>query len=189
MRSLNNIGVSFYLQGNKKAAKKFLRLAMKLNTKVDFPDPALVYNFTLLDKQLTMSSAEIGVKSLLKLKETPQRNLFIFILRIMQGEHFNNDFFKNRKFSSNFLFNETLQNLLEIFYDHMIENPGEMRGGSQIKNMFQIDSYGDILSRYANGRFVCALFTTDKRLLFCIWRYKDKQHYNHKKVNVSPLAH
>lgn len=157
---------------------------MKLNSKVNFPDPTVIYNFTLLEQHFTKSSTEIGIKSLLKLKESPERNLYIFVLRLKENEYFNQDFFKNRQFSSNFIHNETEQNLLEICYDFMVNNPDKLSARTQLQAIMEIDRFGDLVSEYACSKFVCCLYAEEERLLFCLWRFGEEEHYNFKKLNV-----
>lgn len=92
-RVLNNIGVCFYLNGDLIAARKFFKLAMKINEQIPHPDEILIYNYFLLEERLTKCDEEVGIKSLFKLKESHERNLFIFLLRLKQNKYFNKFFF------------------------------------------------------------------------------------------------
>jgi hypothetical protein len=75
------------------AARNFFKLGMKINEQITRPDPILIYNYFLLEERITKCDEEVGIKTLFRLKESQERNLFIFLLRLKQNKFFNKYFF------------------------------------------------------------------------------------------------
>jgi len=74
--------VAFYLTGDNTAARQFFKLGMKINEQNTSPDPILVFNYSLMEERFTKCDEEVGIKSMFKLRESNERNLFIFLLRL-----------------------------------------------------------------------------------------------------------
>ena len=67
---------------------------------------------------------EISIKALMRCRETPERNLLIFILRLKQAKFMNVKFFAFRFLNDEFFRNEALGVILTDAHRYIEENPG-----------------------------------------------------------------
>ena len=157
---------------------------MKINEQITRPDPILIYNYFLLEERITKCDEEVGIKTLFRLKESQERNLFIFLLRLKQNKFFNKYFFQHRQFSPGFFNNETLSTLTEVAYEYMQQNADRIGYEKQVKFMSVVDKHGKLMSKYVNETFIACLFTSQNSVIFVIWRNCDDCHYKCTKINV-----
>ena len=117
---------------------KIFKIGMKINQTSKNPDPLIIYNNGLMDQKYYNSKEEVWIKSLLRLKESHERNLLILALRLKQKNGFNADFFKFRHFNKNFFEDEGLKSLLKICYNFMdVEGP-KLKKKAEILSHFNV---------------------------------------------------
>ena len=166
---LNNLGVSFYTIGDKKNARRFFQHGMEVNNTISHPDPIIIYNYLLMEQSLRSMEEEISIKALMRCRESPERNLLIFILRLKQAKFMNVKFFAFRQFNEDFFRNEALGVLLTDAHQYIKENPMVVEHRSQLIALKTIEPLGTVLSRYVCPYFCCCLVVIDEELQLAVW--------------------
>lgn len=135
-----------------------------INSRVAEPDPLLIYNYSLLEQKIAGAEEEIGIKCLHRCRESPERNILIFILRLKQAIFFNESFFKYRFFDEDFYQNDALKVLLKNAFIFIEKNKGSITHRPQILAIRTLEGGSEYLETYILADFAVGLVMSHENL-------------------------